>query len=151
MPKARVYWFTSSVSLALLLLAACGGGDAGGGAVDVSGLVGLWNGTGTITANGQSTTANAYTHITAQGTELMIGDFCFDGTGPRATATKSTEFTVHSISCPPGPAGTCSSVVLTVTSGSGTLSGGTLNMNTAGTIAGCGLNATYTFSFSGHK
>ena len=155
MSKARLYWFTSLVNLALLIVAACGGGGgggAGGGAVDVSGLVGLWNGTATITLNGQTSSAtNAYTHITAQGTELTIGDFCFDGTGPAATATKSTEFTVHAISCPPATVGNCNSVILGVASGSGSLSGATLTMNTTGTIAGCGVSTAYTFSFSGHK
>lgn len=150
MPDTKLFGITN-LAVLMLLFAACGGSDGGRNPVDPSAFVGLWTGPASITVSGQSSSGSAYTHITANGTELTIGDFCFDGTGPHATATKSTEFTMHAISCPPGPIGACSAVTFTVASGSGSLSGTTLTMNVTGTISGCGSTANYTFSFTGQK
>jgi hypothetical protein len=139
------------------ILGGCGGSGSSGGSgsngVDTSQLVGLWNGTITVSVNGQSNTGNSYTHISNSGTagEIVVGDVCGDGSGPNATVTSPTGFSVHAMNCPAASLGTCSSVVLAVTGGNGSVSGGTLTLNASGTIGGCGQTFSYTLSFNGHK
>ncbi|HEY6912806.1 MAG TPA: hypothetical protein VI356_25720 [Myxococcales bacterium] len=132
---------------------ACGGGGGGGNPVDRSQLVGLWTGTTTLNANGQSATSPASTHISnaSASDEIVWGDVCGNGSGPNATVTAPTAFSIHAFSCPPGQIGSCSSAVFAVSGGQASLSGGTLTIAANGTVSGCGANAAYTLSFTGHK
>jgi hypothetical protein len=139
------------IVLCLSVAMACGGSDSSGGNLDTSGLIGLWSGSTTVSVNGQTATSTAYTHISGAGSDLTIGDVCGNGTGPSATASSATQFTIHPFSCPPGVLGSCSSVVLSVSGGNGSLSSGTLTVSMSGAATGCNASYPFTFSFSGHK
>ena len=135
----------------LVALAGCGGSDNNGNGIDLSRFVGLWNGTSVVTANGQTTSASGFTHITANGSDLSIGDVCANGTGPGATPTSATAFSIHAYACPPIATTSCSSVVLSTTGGTGSVSGTTLTMTLPGTVAGCGTTGTFSIAFTGAK
>jgi hypothetical protein len=132
----------------LLACIACGGG---GDEIDASRFVGLWNGTTTATVGSQSATTTGYTHISANGAELHVGDVCANGDGPSASVTGPNTFTVHGYTCPASATSTCGSVVLQITSGNGALSGSTLNLSGVGTITGCGSSFPFAMSFSGTR
>jgi hypothetical protein len=115
-------------------------------------FVGLWTGTSTVTVNGQIGTTNGYTHINETGTNsIKVGDLCIDGDGPNATVNSASSFTVGGMSCPPGTVGSCSSVVLSLSGGGGTLNGNTLTISGTGTLSGCGSTYTYALTFTGTK
>lgn len=129
--------------------AAAAGSNSGNG-VDITKFVGLWNGTLTTTVNGQTTSNAAYTHITANGSDLTIGDVC-GSAGPTATATSPTAFSIHPYVCPAIATTICNSVVVTTTGGGGSLSGTTLTLTLPGTVAGCSQTAAFTISFTGTR
>jgi hypothetical protein len=132
----------------VLLFLGCGGSEKD----FAPNFVGLWNGTSTATINGQTASASGYTHISATGTNaIKVGDFCGNGDGPAGTVTSDSAFTVAGISCPPGPVGSCSSVVLNVSGGGGTLNGNTLTLSGSGTLSGCGTTYSYGLTFTGTR
>src|SRR3954470_177766 len=130
----------SLLAATLIAVAACGGSDDHANGIDLSRFVGLWNGTSTVVVNGQTASAAGFTHITATGNDLTIGDVCPNGTGPGATATSATAFSIHAFACPAASTSSCSSVVLSTTGGEGSVSATTLTMTFPGTVVGCGTN-----------
>lgn len=141
----------SLLAAVLVAIAGCGGSENNNTAIDVSKFVGLWNGTTVVTASGQSTSATGFTHISQNGSDLTIGDVCQNGSGPGATPSSPTAFSIHAYACAGVATTTCSSVVLSTTGGEGSVSGTTLTMSLPGTVAGCGSTTSFTLSFTGTK
>jgi len=146
----------SVAGCALALAIACGGSGSGigGDGQDYSAnFAGQWNGTAVVAGTGQSsTTPGVAIHITSTGKNaLAIGDICVDLSGPPATPTGATTFTIGARSCPPAPVTGCSSVTLAVARGSGVLAGSTLSFGMDGTASGCSQTIPFSLTFSGTR
>jgi hypothetical protein len=127
-------------------MACSGGGDSGGdggasgGVLDqdyAPNFVGTWSGTMTISAGGTTTPAVPESLvITATGENaLNIEGFCLDGAATTATVTSATTFAVDPVDCAPVAdfVQQCETIATSHTGGTGTISGGTLTVNTKGT------------------
>jgi len=132
-------------------LAACGGGADGPDYA--SAFVGTWTGTASVTSGTNTNSANNVAlHITKTGTNaLQVADICDDLSGPAATATSATSFTIGSRTCAPAPVTGCSSVTLAVASGTGTISGNTLTVAMSANLSGCSQSFPVTLGFTGTK
>jgi predicted small lipoprotein YifL len=132
----------------IIALAGCGGSDSGATITDSTQIVGTWNGTTTVgnPTTGQTTTAASTLPITTTvAGQVLLGGVCLDQvSGPAATLNTTTSFTVASFNCPPSAVNGCSSVTLAISSGTGSISGGTLTMNLAATLSGCGSSGNIT-------
>jgi hypothetical protein len=119
-----------------------------------SAFTGNWVGSTTITVAGQSST-NGETLVPMIRTginALTVGGLCDDASGPPATVTSATTFTIGSTTCPPVAVTGCSSVVLSTQSGRGLLSdSAALVIIINGTIAGCGQSFPFALFFRGAK
>src|SRR6185295_2523382 len=157
LPPGGATWYpprmlTRRWSLLLVAgLAACGGGADGPDYA--SAFVGTWTGTASATSGGTTNSANNVAlHITTSGTNaLQIADICEDLSGPAATATSATSFTIGSRTCAPAPVTGCSSVTLAVASGTGTISGNTLTVAMSANLSGCSQSFPVTLGFTGTK
>jgi hypothetical protein len=143
---------THRLRLVLLAgLAACGGGADGPDYA--SAFVGAWTGTASATSAGNTNTAdNVVLHISTNGTNsLQVADICEDGSGPAATATSATGFSIGSRTCAPAAVPGCSSVILAVASGTGNISGTTLTVAMNANLSGCSQSFPVTLGFAGTK
>jgi hypothetical protein len=116
-----------------------------------SGFTGGWVGTTSVTVAGQTTSEeNTLMVIASTGlNSLEIEDICTDGSGPPATVTSASAFTVGPGSCSPQAVTGCSAVTLSTTSGGGQLVASTLNLSLNGTLSGCGQSYPFTIGFNG--
>jgi hypothetical protein len=119
-----------------------------------SNFLGLWQGSltesdtdsGDVIAGGQSELA-----IQGAGTNLVkLDNICYGGVGPDATVTSATAFSGSmAFNCRPSGNEDCSSIVLTINTISGTLTGSTLDVDVKTTFSGCGLSENVTLDFTG--
>lgn len=147
---ARNDRFRCALFLVLPVLAC--GGSRSPGAVDLAPFLGQWNGTLLTTANSQTRQLQA-SFILVQvepGTLEMVG-FCSDDSGPRGTATSATVLSFSSVTCAPVAVSGCGAVTLSASGGSGTLSGGSLQITLDVREAGCEQSIPVTFAFTGSK
>jgi hypothetical protein len=138
--------------LSLGLVIGCGGGGNDGPDFSAN-FTGQWNGTVIVTVNGQSqSTPGLSVHITPTGKNaLVIGDICSDLSGPPASVTGASTLTIGAKACPPAPVTGCSAVTLSVTKGTGVVSGNTLSFVFDGTVAGCSQSVGFSASFTGTR
>ena len=142
-----------------LTLAACSGGGgsdgSSGGTTDYSGnFVGRWDGSSTLTLDGQSTPSpGTYTRITRVGdNSVNVADICGDETGPNAQVTSATAFRMSGKTCPPAAVSGCSSVSFVLDAGgTGDLMNGQLAMSITGSVTGCGLSFPLSMTFIGSR
>jgi hypothetical protein len=144
---------------AALVLSGCGtstttSSDGGTGTDYAPPYVGAWTASVTITVNGSSTMGTDDLPIQESSTNVIaFQGVCSTSTygGQAVTAdTTASGFTVVATSCSYSDPSDCASgdIDLSVSSGSGTLSNGTLSGSISGTIS-CGLeSASYTLSFT---
>ena len=134
----------------LVAVMACGGSDE----LDTSGLVGVWNGTGTLTAGTSSGQGSGGVGITASGSELSLGGLCLDTSVLKGTVNSATQFTIPAQTCPTvrssSPTG-CQAIVLAWTGGHGTIANNVLTIDATGSLAGCGQSFGATFTFNGRR
>lgn len=147
----------TAVLIATLALASCnGGGDDSDGAPlpdQSASFVGRWEGTFSMTLEGETSSAPVYVPITRNGTNsINVGGFCLDGSGVDAQVTSSSAFLVDGLTCPPQAIGTCPAVTFTfLRGGTGNLASGQLTMNVAGSMSGCNLTFPFTTTFAGAR
>jgi hypothetical protein len=146
----------TAVLIATLVLVGCGGGDDSDDAPlpDYStSFVGRWDGTFSMTMEGQTSSALVYVPITRNGTNsILLGGFCTDGSGMAAEITSSSSFRVDGRTCPPEALGTCSAVSFKYErNGTGTLASGELTMNITGSLSGCEQTFPFTTTFVGAR
>jgi len=136
--------------LLLAALTACGGSS---GPDYAAAFVGTWTGNASVTSNGSTQTSNGVSlRISSTGTNaLQLADICEDLSGPAATATSATTFTIGSRNCPPAPVTGCSAVTLAITSGNGVVSGNSLTLTLSATVTGCSLSFPAALVFTGTK
>lgn len=138
------------IGMLLIAVAACGGSDE----IDTSGIIGNWNGNGSISAGTASTQGTASVGITADGKDLSVAGLCLISSVLHATAESETTFTVTNQACPlvasTNPNG-CQAITLAWASGHGTIENGVLTVTTTGTLSGCGQSIAATYNFNGHK
>ncbi|ABS27025.1 hypothetical protein [Anaeromyxobacter sp. Fw109-5] len=110
----------AAVLIATLALSGCGGGGGGGDSDGAplpdqsASFVGRWDGTFSMTMEGQTSSALVYVPITRHGTNsINVGGFCADGSGVDAQVTSSSSFLVDGLTCPPQAIGTCPAVTFT--------------------------------------
>jgi hypothetical protein len=127
------------------------------------GFTGSWNLSGMIT---QSATASGQTTNQSQ-PESGVYSFGLSPSTPSdivwntkgcdwaATVTTPESFTIHQNVCPPASSAACDHVTVSITSGSGTLTGDNLSWNAAGTISGVcdgsDVEGTIAFTLSGAR
>jgi hypothetical protein len=140
------------VTVAALLLSACGGSSSDGAQLD-SALTGTWNGQTTVSFPGYAPFYyQSYLHIAVSGQNAVVTAICPDGSGSvTATGTGESASWHGSLSCPGVPLGSCPSVSATYTSATATLSNGTMSAQAVGTATGCGMTSNVTVSFTGTK
>jgi hypothetical protein len=142
------------------LACACGGSGSGSdGGTDntvdnAPAFVGTW--TGTLTeaetepsaGTPESTTGSLVIAETKANT-LSLEAICLDGSNVTATVTSATEFSISApFACPTTTVSSCTSVVLTYNTLTGTLAGGVLTLNGALTAAGCGVSVSSSLTFT---
>jgi hypothetical protein len=145
--------------MSAVLLSACGststGTDGGSGNTldDAPPFVGTWSGTLTETETAPSAGTPESTQASIVITEVMVNTISLNETCPdlsnvNATVMSATEFAITAPhACPETTVSTCTTVVFTYNSLSGTLSGGVLSMAGTVTAAGCGVSASSNLSF----
>jgi hypothetical protein len=138
------------IGMLLIAVAACGGSDE----LDTSGMIGSWNGNGSISLGTGSNQSTASVGITANGKDLSVGGLCLTTSVLHATAESGTTFTVANQACPlvasTNPSG-CQAITLAWASGHGTIENGVLTITTTGTLSGCGQSIAATYNFNGRK
>ena len=143
------------VACAIAGLIACGGsnGENGSGNTDYAmGTDGHFVGSSTLSVDGQTATASGDVHVAYLAKNLVrIHDVCADASGPSASVGPGGSLSIEPGHCPPGTVGTCSSVTLAVSSGSGSLTTGNMTLHLVGTFAGCGESYPFTLDFSGTR
>src|SRR5262245_61317114 len=96
-------------------------------------LVGFYVGSAVVTINGVTTPVSSSAHVSYLATNLIrINDTCADGSGPSASVSAGGNFAIEPGSCAPTTVGQCSSVVFSIASGSGTVSGSNATAHIAG-------------------
>jgi hypothetical protein len=140
------------------LLCACGssssGTDGGPTADFAPPFVGTWSGTLTLTETAPSTGTPLSSQESIVITEVMantvsLNETCPDLSSLTATVTSATEFAITAPhACPATTVSTCTTVVFTYNTLTGTLSGGVLSLTGTLTAAGCGVSASSNLSFT---
>lgn len=133
-----------------------GGGDGGtGNTVDYAPpFVGTWSGTLTETETAPSMGTPMSTQASIVITEVMANTISLEQTCPdlsslSATVTSATEFALTAPhACPATTVSSCTTVVFTYNTLTGTLSGGVLSLAGTATAAGCGVSASANISFT---
>jgi hypothetical protein len=143
------------VLLGLLTLAMAGCSNQPVATTDLANaFAGTWEGTTTVTIAGQHSYFDASVRmIRMDVNSLMVAGLCVDGSGPPATVTSATAFTIGVQSCPAQKVTGCSSEVVSTQSGRGLLTDDSraLAFLSNGTIAGCGQRAPFTLFFLGAR
>jgi hypothetical protein len=138
------------IGMLLVVAAACGGSDV----LDTSGIIGRWNGNGTMSAGVDSTQGTAAVGITADGKDLSVAGLCLTSSVLHATAESETTFTITDQTCPlvaSANPNNCQAITLTWASGHGTIENDVLTVSTTGTLSGCGQSIAATYNFNGRK
>ena len=116
---------------------------------------GLWTGPATLTMGSYTATETVQLTITLPSeTTLTIAPVCPGNVGSiTATGSGNSASWSGSQVCPAFAIGSCASVTVTLTSGTGSLSsdGKTLSAQESGTASGCSTNVNFSWSFSGVK
>jgi hypothetical protein len=135
---------------------ACGSEGSGLTTDYVSNFVGTW--TGDMVASSRaspgvsSTTPGVPIAIVAKGkNDLELQGVCSDSTGPRATVTGPSSFEVNPVDCGVGTVGSCTSVHLTVRSGSAVASRSDLALAIVVNLQGCNQSEDIDLTFSGRR
>jgi hypothetical protein len=130
-----------------------GGNDGGTGTDYAPPFVGTWSGTLTLTETAPSTGTPQSTQQSIVITEVMantvsLQQTCPDLSSVTAIVTSATEFAITAPhACPVTTVSTCTTVVFTYNTLTGTLSGGVLSLAGTLTAAGCGVSASSNLTF----
>ena len=140
------------LTLAALLLASCSSRSGSGSEADhAPEFVGLWSGTGTMSASGSSqSTAGTVQIDTVGSNKIRLGGLCADGSGPTATVTGISTFKVDRFTCPPYQASGCT-ISLSIQSGDGLMANDQLMFAMDLSATGCGQTVMASFDFVGTR
>jgi len=144
-------------SMALALACACGstsGSDAGTGPTgdDAPLFVGTWTGSlsltdatsGSVIQSGQT----SFPIVELASNSISLQDACPDGTDLTATVTSATQFVLSAaFACPAVSVSSCSSLVVTFETLTGTLASSSLSMTGSITEVGCEQTVNANLSF----
>jgi hypothetical protein len=144
---SRSHLLTATSLILAGALTACGdGGD------HAHNFTGTWTGTSALSGSGTGRDASTPFNITSpEANTLELGNFCADGSGPKATAVSADTFEIQPFECSPERTDTCDAVVFKVTGGTGTLTNDKLSIVLQGTATGCNEQLSFEVSFTGES